>query len=147
MTLDYKKMFLIVTEEAVVKGHFTSQLVCAAPARGAFFASIFVEGFVRHMAGAHFLHSPLERIPGIFPVGGCIAVVIFRDQPIQIIFHPDQIILYQRVHRIIEPLPLAVGKPFFCRMEQLRKMVQAEAFAVFHPAAKFRFLQQHKKVW
>ena len=23
MTLDYKKMFLIVTEEAVVKGHFT----------------------------------------------------------------------------------------------------------------------------
>ena len=24
MTLDYKKMFLIVTEEAVVKGHFTS---------------------------------------------------------------------------------------------------------------------------
>ena len=24
MTLDYTKMFLIVTEEAVVKGHFTS---------------------------------------------------------------------------------------------------------------------------
>ena len=24
MTLDYKKMFLIVTEEAVVKGHFAS---------------------------------------------------------------------------------------------------------------------------
>ena len=31
MTLDYKKMFLIVTEEAVVKGHFT-----AASRRGHF---------------------------------------------------------------------------------------------------------------
>ena len=34
MTLDYKKMFLIVTEEAVVKGHFTGmhqrQLVTGA---------------------------------------------------------------------------------------------------------------------
>ena len=26
MTLDYKKMFLIVTEEAVVKGHFTRRV-------------------------------------------------------------------------------------------------------------------------
>ena len=29
MTLDYTKMFLIVTEEAVVKGHFA--LICTAP--------------------------------------------------------------------------------------------------------------------
>ena len=37
MTLDYKKMFLIVTEEAVVKGHFTFIRRCIAPARGCVF--------------------------------------------------------------------------------------------------------------
>ena len=36
MTLDYTKMFLIVTEEAVVKGHFA--LICTAPL-GRFFAA------------------------------------------------------------------------------------------------------------
>ena len=38
MTLDYKKMFLIVTEEAVVKGHFTIlNAVVSRPMRGRFF--------------------------------------------------------------------------------------------------------------
>ena len=36
MTLDYKKMFLAVTQEAVVKGHFIF-----SPKRGAFFMLFF----------------------------------------------------------------------------------------------------------
>ena len=37
MTLDYKKMFLIVTEEAVVKGHFTIYLVFGSTRGGCIF--------------------------------------------------------------------------------------------------------------
>ncbi len=37
MTLDYKKMFLIVTEEAVVKGHFTFIIRMFLPPVGADF--------------------------------------------------------------------------------------------------------------
>ena len=44
MTLDYTKMFLIVTEEAVVKGHFTYIYILyiygIAPGEGRFFYSI-----------------------------------------------------------------------------------------------------------
>jgi hypothetical protein len=37
MTLDYTKMFLIVTEEAVVKGHFAfTGHICIRPERGVF---------------------------------------------------------------------------------------------------------------
>ena len=100
--------------------------------------SVFVEGLVCHVAAAQLLHGPLQCIPGIFPVSGCIAVIVFGNQPVQIIFDPNQIVLHQWEHRIIKPLPLAVGQPLLRSVEQLRKMVQAEALAVFHPAAELR---------
>ena len=51
MTLDYTKMFLIVTEEAVVKGHFAcnpphrAQIIpifCYRPGRGVFLCPVYV---------------------------------------------------------------------------------------------------------
>ena len=58
MTLDYTKMFLIVTEEAVVKGHFT--LLRFLARKGAFlFHSI---GFVRRIAAAQLLHGARQCV-------------------------------------------------------------------------------------
>ena len=108
MTLDYTKMFLIVTEEAVVKGHFTSawadsqyvthrvQQIAASLhselfARMGVFLFLFV-GFFRYMTGTQLLHGALQRVPGILPVGGRIAVVVFRDQPVQILLYPNHIL-------------------------------------------------------
>ena len=54
------------------------------------------------MAAAHFLHGPLQGVAGIAPGRGSVAVIVFRDQPVQILLHPHQILLHDLENGVIK---------------------------------------------
>ena len=97
------------------------------------------------MTALEFLHAPGHRIHGIFPGCAGLPVIVFFNEPVNILFHPHQIVAHQLQNRGIEPFQLAVGQFFLCKLQKLCKMVDTESLAGLHFLPEFRILDQHEE--